>query len=214
MKQPVDGTMDERAPYVALSRATALEKLYMVEPITLDQLRHKPKADIAATLDFLDRLDKATQAVFFDKPSEFTPVTVNSVGNVGHRNGGDLPSGHERPGTDSGSGPAGDGRSGPSSSTNGPPTPTPIFLAPNSRNNCFFNAAVACTLAAYDGQPLLCEESSTPSARVFFSAIGYVRDNMHGRPLPASVLVRYDFRFDFNQNSHFSGISLPSDSIS
>lgn len=76
MKQPVDGLMDDRAPYVALSRATALENLYMVEPITIDQLQHKPKEDIAATLDFLERLDKATQAAFLAAPSVFTPVTV------------------------------------------------------------------------------------------------------------------------------------------
>eukprot|EP00752_Nemacystus_decipiens_P016054 g14351.t2 len=88
MKQPVDGLMDERAPYVALSRATALENLYMVEPITIDQLRHKPKQDIAATLDFLERLDKATQAAFLANPSVFTPVTVSSADGYGrHRRG-------------------------------------------------------------------------------------------------------------------------------
>ena len=37
MTQPVDGQMDERASYVALSRATALDNLFMVEPITLDR---------------------------------------------------------------------------------------------------------------------------------------------------------------------------------
>eukprot|EP00752_Nemacystus_decipiens_P012803 g11338.t1 len=88
MKQPVDGLMDERAPYVALSRATALENLYMVEPITIDQLRHKPKEDIAATLDFLDRLDKATQAAFIANPSVFTPVTVSSADGYGRRHRG------------------------------------------------------------------------------------------------------------------------------
>lgn len=130
--------MDERAPYVALSRATALEKLYMVEPITLDQLRHKPKADIAATLDFLDRLDKATQTAFFDKPSEFTPVTVNSVGNVcGHQNGGDPPSGHERPGTDSGSGAAEDGRPEASSARTALPRQRPFFSRPTPATTAF-----------------------------------------------------------------------------
>lgn len=172
MKKPVDGLIDARAPYVALSRATALEKLYMVEPITLDQLRHKPKPDIAATLDFLDRLDKATQDAFLGNPSVFTPVTVRSLGKGHDRN--------QRRGRNGrmGSGSAPGDRCGP-------------FLAPNSRQNCFFNASIACTLAAYDGQPLLPPQSSTPSAKRFFAAIGAVHEQMEGgHALPPDVLVR------------------------
>ena len=67
------------------------------------------------------------------------------------------------------------------------------FLAPNSQNNCFFNASIASTLAAYDGQPLLSEASSTPSARKFFSAVDLVRRNMHRGGLPEDVLVRCCF---------------------
>ena len=190
MKQPVDGQMDSRAPYVALSRATALEKLYMVEPITIDQLRQKPKEDIAATLDFLDRLDKATQAAFLDNPSVFTPVTVRSLAE-----GYDGRTERERQESGSESDDPGDGVGGTGSRGAGtqPAVPLVTFLAPNSRNNCFFNASIACTLAAYDGQPLLSGESSTPSARRFFSVVDEVRQNMHGGALPHEVLVSPTF---------------------
>lgn len=177
MKKPVDGPMDERASYVALSRATALEKLYMVEPVTLDQLRHKPKPDIAATLDFLERLDKATLDAFLKNPSTFTPVTVKSLPTRGN----DSPRGHPTR-----------GRPGTSASGCSPPSPTTPFLAPNSRNNCFYNA-IACTLAAFDGQPLLSLESSTPSAKVFFSAVEVVRHNMNNGPLTQPLLVSVYF---------------------
>lgn len=190
MKKPVDGLMDERAPYVALSRATALEKLYMVEPINIDQLRHKPKEDIAATLDFLDRLDKATQAAFLDNPSVFTPVTVRSLAKDYDRRKEGARGGSGDESDDRGDGVGGIGSGGAGTQ---PPVPLVTFLAPNSRNNCFFNASVASTLAAYDGQPLLPGESSTPAARKFFSAVDAVRENMHSDALPHEVLVGSSF---------------------
>lgn len=146
----------------------------MVEPVTLNQLRHKPKADIVATVDFLERLDKATVAAFLKEPSSFTPVTIKS-----------LPSGRNHiP-----SGGPGQGGPGPSANGCGPAAPTTLFLAPNSRNNCFYNAAIVCTPAAIDGQALLSQESSTPSAKVFFSAVDVVRhDRISGR-LPRAILV-------------------------
>lgn len=191
MKQPMDGLMDERAPYVALSRATALEKLFMVEHITIDQLRHKPKEDIAATLHFLERnLDKATQAVFLDNPSAFTPVTVRSLANeYNRRNQRGCYSGDESHELEDGIG------NGSSENAEGagcnPPVPLMTFLAPSSHKNCFFNASIACTLAAYDGQPLLSEGSPTPLAQRFFSAVNAVRQNMHNGALPQGVLVSY-----------------------
>lgn len=195
MKKPVDGLMDERASYVALFRATALEKLYMVEPVTLDQLRHKPNADIAATLDFLQRLDKATVAAFLKNPSTFTAVTVRSSP---HRDDSGDEDGSHGPGNCHGSGQtstgSGAGRCSKTATANGPSTPKPAFLAPNCRNNCFYNAAVACTLAAFDGQPLPSPDSSTPLANVFFSAVEVVRANINNYGgLPTAVLVSCNF---------------------
>lgn len=137
MKQPVNGLMDERAPYVALSRATALENLYMVEPTTIDQLQHKPKEDIAATLGFLQRLDKATQAPFLAGPCVFTPVTVSSAAGYGrHRHGRDGEDDTDTPGFDNGD----NGAAAAAGAGCGPPAPLLTFLAPNSNSNCFFTA--------------------------------------------------------------------------
>lgn len=180
MKHPVDGLMDERAPYVALSRATSLENLFMVAKITLAQLRHKPKAHIAATLDFLDRLDAATTAAFLKFPWEFSPVTVRSARQTGQNGTG---------GKGGGSGSGGDSGGGGGSGSSGPETTLATFLAPNSRNNCFHNAAIASALAAFDGQPLPSAQSLTPSAKVFFSSIQAVRDHMNAGALPNNVLV-------------------------
>ena len=191
MTQPVDGQMDERASYVALSRATALDNLFMVGPITLDQLRHKPKQDIAAALGFLQRLDKATVTAFLDDPSVFTPVTIASSATRY-----DRPRRNDRPGQHGSDDPAGGrgcGGSARPADAGGNRVPLVTFLAPNSQNNCFFNASIASTLAAYDGQPLLSEASSTPSARKFFSAVDLVRRNMHRGGLPEDVLVRCCF---------------------
>lgn len=144
IKQPVDGLTDDRAPDVTLSRATALEKLYMVEPITIDQLRHKPKEDIAATLDFLERFDTATLSAFLDNPSEFTPVTVRSLAErYDRRNQSGYESEDES--DDPGDG-VGDSGCGPAAGVGcGPIVPLVTPLAPNSQNNRFFNAAIACT---------------------------------------------------------------------
>lgn len=173
MKTPCDGVMDNAAAYVALSRATCLEKLYLIEPVELQDLQHKPDADVAATLDFLSRLDVVTVATFLEDPSAFRPVTVrasvkpNDNGSAGGDNNGG-------------------GNGGGNTS---PPTPAATFLPPNARNNCFMNAAIATTLAAFDGQTLPLPSSSTPSARVFFAAVGAVRQNM-AAAIPQHVLVR------------------------
>lgn len=171
MKKPEDGLMDNSAPYVALTRATALEKLYLVEPVCLDDLQHKPSPDVTATLDYLNRLDAATVAAFLEDPSGFRPVSVRSTGSA-HGFGG------------------GAGRARPGGSTGGRRAPRVAFLPHNERSNCFHNAATASTLAAFDGQPLPSGSSCTPSAAVFFAEVGAVRDSMYsGCVLPAGVTV-------------------------
>lgn len=78
MTKPTDETVDAATSCVALSRATCLKKLYLVEAITLNDLRHKPEEDVAATLEWLDRLDSATQKMFLEDASTFRPITVSS----------------------------------------------------------------------------------------------------------------------------------------
>ncbi|CAN0433633.1 unnamed protein product, partial [Pylaiella littoralis] len=65
-----------------------------------------------------------------------------------------------------------------------------LHFAPNSHSNCFHNVAMAAMLAAFDGQPLPERSSCTPSASVFYDAIGAVRDSMYcGTALPPSILA-------------------------
>lgn len=165
--------MDKAAGYVALYRATSLEKLYLVEPVVLADLQHKPDADVLATLDFLHRLDIATASAFFKDPSVFHPVSVQSVAE-GYK--------FSYPSCWNGQGGVGLG---------GHP-PAATFIPPNHISNCFHNAAVASTIAAFDGQPLPCGSSCSPSAKVFFAAVGAVRASMHtGHTLPDGILVRF-----------------------
>lgn len=91
MKKPEDSLMDKAAAYVALSRATCFEKLYLVEPVVLADLQSKPDDDELATLDFLDRLGTATEAALFEDPSTFRPISVRSVAEgytIGGKRGG------------------------------------------------------------------------------------------------------------------------------
>lgn len=146
MKQLVDRTIDERAAYVTLSRATAVEHLFMIEP---------------ATLDFPDRLGDATLSAFLANPSEFILVMVRTSGRTYHpRNGGHLQDDDDTDDTVSSGGSdigANHERSAPPTDESNAPVSPPAFLVLNSQMNCFHNAAIACTLAAYDGQPLLPE---------------------------------------------------------
>lgn len=190
MTKPVDGVMDPSAAYVALSRATSFESLFLVEPITLADLQHELDINVVATLDFLDRLDTATEKTFLKDPSTFHPVSVRAVAGRyipgGHRNtttGEDDAGGQPSAGAPLGGlGPAGTGVDDrPAAET---------FLVPNSRSNCFHNAAIACSLAAFDGQSLPLPSSCTPSAKVFFDAVQAVRLNMNtGNALPDDLLV-------------------------
>lgn len=203
MIKPVDGPMDCRAAYVALTRATALEALFLIGPVVLEQLRQKPNIDIAATLDFLMRLDEKTLSAFLEQPTKFSPVTVTSIAatdddDTEDDDDSDLEDDNSASfsenddDTDNGSDNDRTGYSGsgaPASGNTGS-TPLAIYLAPNSQSNCFYNAAVASTLAAFDGQSLPSAGSSTPAAKVFFSAIRSVRDYMYNGALPPVVLVR------------------------
>lgn len=175
MTRPVDGFLDNSAAYVALSRATCLERLFLVAAITLSDIQCKPKPDLSAALAWLDKLDAASQSAFFRDPSTFSPVVVSSphsgvgLGLPGVQGEGDDES-------DSDDEPVQD-----------------LHLAPNSHSNCFHNAAMAAMLAAFDGQPLPERSSCTPSASVFYDAIGAVRDSMYcGTALPPSILVSTD----------------------
>lgn len=79
MKKPETGGLDSAAAYVALSRATCLEKLFLIEPVVLADLQHKPSDETLAALDFLNRLGSSTEAAFFEHPPTFRPVSVRST---------------------------------------------------------------------------------------------------------------------------------------
>ena len=79
MKKPETGGLDSAAAYVALSRATCLEKLFLIEPVVLADLQHKPSNETLAALDFLNRLGSSTEAAFFEHPPTFRPVAVRST---------------------------------------------------------------------------------------------------------------------------------------
>jgi len=116
IRKPVDGYMDSAAVYVALSRATDASKLFLLSPVTLDDLTHPQDDDVAAMIDYLERLDKATLALFLDDPSSFRPATTSPPASyTSHTNDGQTDTGSIRPSP---------------------------FLPPNENNNCFFNTAI------------------------------------------------------------------------
>ncbi|CAM9575353.1 unnamed protein product, partial [Laminaria digitata] len=162
LRKPVDGNMDSAAVYVALSRATDASRLFLLSPVSLDDLTHPQDADVAAQIAYLERLDEATLALFLEDPSTFRPAKA--------RPSTTLESGTNSRGTTTGA------------------YAVP-FLPPNSNNNCLFNAAMAAALAAWDGHPLPYPTLSTPAGVVFFTALAAVRDSMFdGAPL-LSVLL-------------------------
>lgn len=148
--------MDSAAVYVALSRATDASRLFLLSPVSLEDLTHPQDADVAAQIDYLERLDEATLALFLDDPSTFRPATATPIAR-------------------------------PSRTLSNDPLPS---LPPNESNNCFFNAAMAAALAAWDDCPLPDPGLSTPGGAAFFTALAGVRNSMFdGAPLQRTLLV-------------------------
>lgn len=74
---PPGNRMDSAASYLALSRATCLEDLYLLFLVTLVDLNKLPNKGVLALLDYLNRLDGATLSVFLQHPARFTPKSVS-----------------------------------------------------------------------------------------------------------------------------------------
>lgn len=183
VRKPPQGKVDPSAPYVAFTRATDLNSVGLLFPVTLRNLNMKRDPDVIALIACLDRLADDTLAAFRANPGTFTmcsaslqlesdedddvaPARISKNKGTGFRRG----TGEHR------------GNSGPSSSA-------VVHLIPNKDNNCFFNSALALVVSAFDGQPF--PEIQTPAAHAFFTAAGILQDAMlTNAPLPPHVLVR------------------------
>lgn len=175
IRQPPGPKMDTAAVYVALSRATGLNDLNLLFPITINDLNQPNNVDTDALVKCLSRLYDITLKLFLDNPACFTPASasLDPVTAAGPRQGN-----IKRRNTT--------GRHGPGA------TSRVAHLLPNSCNNCFFNSSLALALlAAWDGQQLPQVAMCTPSAATFFATLQLLRDSMlDGSPLPADVSVR------------------------
>lgn len=160
IRRPPGPKMDSAAVYVALSRATSLDAINMLFPVTLDDLNQPTDRDILAIIGYLERLDLATLRLFLRDPSSFTPASasVDAVADA-------------RPTTFTGRQRGTTGRHGPGA------TRRVGHLVANS-DNCFFNSALALGLAAWDGQPLPASSAGTPAAGSYFHVLQLLRDSM------------------------------------
>ncbi|CBJ31141.1 conserved unknown protein [Ectocarpus siliculosus] len=160
IRRPPGHAVDCAAVYVALSRATGLDDLNLLFPVTLQDLNQPQNPDIVAIVNYLHRLDEATMMIFLKDPGSFTPAyaTLDDIGEAGPRPPNKQPKRI--------------GRHGPGA------TGRVAHLIPNEGNNCFFNSALALALAAWDGQPLPDTTAGTPAAGSFFAALQLLRDSM------------------------------------
>lgn len=160
-------------------RATGLKCLHLLFLLTLDDLNQPPNPDIIAIINYLQRLDAATLTLFLNDPSTFTPASA-SLDDVADDHTVQAPSRRRR----------GTGRHGPGA------TRRLGFLLRNAENNCFFNAALALGLAAWDAQQLPPSPAVTPAAATFFNAVQLLRDCMfNGSALPDHVIVSLPFSY-------------------
>lgn len=173
------GHMDAAATYVALSRATCLENIYLLFPVTLRDLNRPRNKDVVALIEFLQRLEQATLAAFKSDPSNFTASTASLPLDSDNE---DV---HDDSTTNSNSA-VRRGLRGNRSSTRQRTAATSLtaHLMPNLQNNCFFNSAIALCLGTFDGQPLPASCDCTPAGAAFFAALQLIRDAMfHTNPL-------------------------------
>lgn len=174
--------MDPAATYVALSRATCLENLYLLFPVTLRDLTRPRNKDVVALIDFLHRLEKATLDNFTKDPANFVAATGD--GRTRHDGGTD----------NNASTPPRLGRNGNRTRPRRPSPSLTAHLMPNQQNACFFNSAIALCLGAFDGQALPAPSNCTPPAAAFFTTLQLIREAMfHGTPLQEHVLVGLEY---------------------
>ncbi|CAM9812558.1 unnamed protein product, partial [Scytosiphon promiscuus] len=60
IRRPPGNKLDTAAVCVALSRATGLDDINMLFPITLEDLNRPPNQDVVAIVNYLGRLDRAS----------------------------------------------------------------------------------------------------------------------------------------------------------
>ena len=157
-----------------LSRATFLEDLYLLFPVTLEDLNKPRNKDVVALVEYLERLDKATLAAFLQDPTRFTPASAS----LAH-----LPDVGPRPMTKQ------QQRKGGNRHGHGATRRT-AHLLPNSEKNCFLNSSLALALAAWDAQHLPDISNLTPAGGAFMTLLQRLRDSMFdGCALPQDILV-------------------------
>lgn len=198
VRKPPTGKVDSASPYVAFSRATKLEDVFLLFPVTIRDLNRPRDADVVALIECLQRLDRKTLEIFTEEWWTFAPATasllVESDDEDGNIDDDHVPGGRKG----KGKGKRGSSRQTPGGSAfgrhgNGDTNITipAVRLMPNKDNNCFFNSAVALVVAAFDNQPLPPSLECTPAAAAFFAAVEVARDAMFTtEPLQNYVLVR------------------------
>ena len=169
--------MDTAAVYVALSRATCIDDIYLRFPIALYDPARSRNNDIVALIEYFKRLEQSTLAALNLDPSKFAPATASL--HQGEVMGANPPQPSPNPKRKR------TGRHGTGA------TRRLARLMPNKDNNCFLNSSIALALAAYDAQPLPDSSQCTPAAGAFFSCLQLVRDAMFGgSSLLERILVR------------------------
>ncbi|CAM9571321.1 unnamed protein product [Ectocarpus sp. 4 AP-2014] len=160
IRRPSGHAMHCAAVYIALSRATGLDDLNLLFPVSLQDLNQPQNPDIVAIVNYLHRLDEAIMELSLKDPGSFTPAyaTLDDIGEASARPPNKQPNRI--------------GRHGPGA------TRRVAHLIPNEDNNCSFNSALALALAAWDGQPLPDTTAGTPAAGTFFTALQLLRDSM------------------------------------
>ena len=192
VRKPPQGRIDPGSPYVAFSRATKLEDISLLFPVSLRDLNKKRDADLLALIDCLNRLAKDTLAAFRTDPGTFTACAIqlqleDDDDDFSSTEGQGAPSQRGR-----GSAAGSMSQKAADQGEAAPPSLS-VRLIPNNSNNCFFNAALALVIAVFDNQPIPAA-GCTPAATAFFSAVELVRDSMFSdNPLPQHVLVRRAF---------------------
>ena len=168
---------------MALSRATSLDDIHLLFPVNLSDLTRPRTQDVVALIGFLQRLEEASISAFNSHPSTSTPTSASL------QLDSDDSDEHDSKTTSTPRG--GTRRARSHRSQRRSPTPS-VYLIPNRDNNCFLNAALGLTLAAFEGQSHPDSCNCTPAAAAFLSAFVIINDNMFaGNSLHQHVLVRF-----------------------
>ncbi|CAB1100401.1 unnamed protein product [Ectocarpus sp. CCAP 1310/34] len=178
LQKPPQPLVDPASSYLALSRATYLEDLYLLFPVTLEDLSRPRNKDVVALIEFLHRLEETTSLLSHPDRSTFTLTSASLSSD------GDAIDGEDNTSTGRTRGGSRPGRHLPAS------TPSIARLIANKNNNYFLNSAMALTLAAFDGLSPPDGRDCTPAGAAFFPAIKLIQDTMfNGESLQQDTLT-------------------------